>query len=86
VYVENKALEETKFLIVLSYVNFVYAAKVYAFCLRTSKDSSMGEFDKSIISVFKCLFYLDFMCFYSLSRALLLQLCLVIFRRSRLFD
>jgi len=32
---------------VLSYVNFVYAANVYAFCLRKRKDSSMGEFDES---------------------------------------
>ena len=40
------------FLIELSYVNIVYAANVYVFCLRTSKDSSMGEFDESIISDF----------------------------------
>ena len=40
----------------LSYVNFVYAANVYTFCLRTSKDSSMGEFDESTISVFNILF------------------------------
>jgi len=34
---------------VLSYIiNFVYAANIYAFCLRTSKDSSVGEFDESI--------------------------------------
>lgn len=37
-------------------LNFVYAANVYASCLRTRKDSSMGEFDESIISVFKWLF------------------------------
>jgi len=33
-------------------LNFVYVANVYAFYLRTSKDSSMGEFDKSRTSVF----------------------------------
>jgi len=37
-------------------LNLVYAANVYAFCLRTSKDSSMGEFDESLISVFNRLF------------------------------
>jgi len=37
-------------------LNFVYAANVYAFCLRTSKDSSMEEFDESLISVFNRLF------------------------------
>jgi len=56
VYALNKALEGTKFLIVLSYVNLVFGANVYAFCLRTSKDSSMREFDESIISVFNILF------------------------------
>jgi len=40
------------FLIVLSYVKFVYVANFYAFSLRTSKDLSMGEFDESIINVF----------------------------------
>jgi hypothetical protein len=50
VYAENKALEETKiFNLCCCVVNVVIAANVYAFCLRTSKDSSMGEFDKSII-------------------------------------
>ena len=48
-YVENKALEETKVLKLCCHMlNFVYAANVYAFCLRTSKDSSVGEFDESI--------------------------------------
>jgi len=37
-------------------LNIVFAANVYAFCLRTSKDSSVGEFDESIISVFNILF------------------------------
>jgi len=41
VYTCNKALEEKPF-----------AANVYAFCLRISKDSSVGEIDESIISVF----------------------------------
>jgi len=47
VYAENKALEETKvFNLCYCVVN---VANAYAFCLRTSKDSSIGEFDKSII-------------------------------------
>jgi len=29
---------------------------VYAFCLRTSKDSSVGEFNESIISIFNIIF------------------------------
>ena len=37
-------------------LNFIYAANVYAFCLRTSKDSSKGEFDESIVSVFNNLY------------------------------
>jgi len=37
-------------------LNFVYSTNVYAFCLRTSKDSSMGEFDESLISTFNRLF------------------------------
>jgi len=37
-------------------LNFVYAANVYAFCLRTSKDSNMREFDESLISVFNRIF------------------------------
>jgi len=45
-------------------LNFVYAANVYAFSLRTSKDSSMGEFDESIISVFKWLFEFILFRFY----------------------
>jgi hypothetical protein len=59
-------------------LNLVYAANVYAFCLMTSKDSSMGEFDESLIRVFfidyLSLFYLDFMCFYFLFRTILLKL------------
>ena len=42
----------------------VCAANVYAFCLRTSKDSSMGEFDESIISVFNRLFESILLRFY----------------------
>jgi len=50
VYAENKALEETKaFKLCCRVVNFVNVANVYAFCLRRSKDSSMREFDNSII-------------------------------------
>jgi len=37
-------------------LSFVYPANVYAFCLRTNKDSSMGEFDESIITIFNWLF------------------------------
>jgi len=37
-------------------LNLVFATNVYAFCLRTCKDSCMGEFDESIISVFNILF------------------------------
>ena len=48
----------------MSCVNFVYAANVYAFCLRTSNDSSMGEFDESLISVFKWLFEFILFRFY----------------------
>jgi hypothetical protein len=48
VYAENEALEEIKSWI-CCVVNVVIAANVYAFCLRASKDSSMGEFDKSIL-------------------------------------
>jgi len=38
------------FLIVLSYINLVLGRYVYAICLRKCKDSSVGEFDESIIS------------------------------------
>ena len=49
-YAENKSLGEAKvFKLCCHVVNFVNAANVYAFCLTTSKDSSVGEFDKSII-------------------------------------
>jgi len=49
-YAENKALEETKVLKLCCHVLIVVnVANVYAFCLRTSKDLSMGEFYKSII-------------------------------------
>ena len=50
-YTENKALEETKVFNLCCYVvNVINVVNVYAFCLRTNKDSSMGEFNKSIIS------------------------------------
>ena len=49
-------LRRHKFLIELSYISLVLCCYVYAFCLRTSKDSSVGEFDESIISVFNILF------------------------------
>jgi len=55
------------------------------FCLRTSKDSSVGEFDESIISVFICylsLFYLDFIRFYFLSITILLQLQVILFQEQ----
>jgi len=40
----------------LSYTNLVLCYCVYAFCLRTSKDSRVGEYDESIISVFNIIF------------------------------
>jgi len=40
----------------LSYVKSCLCCYAYAFCLRTSKDSSMGEFDESIISCFNIIF------------------------------
>ena len=48
VYVSNLAFGRHKFLIELSYINLVLCCYVYAFCLRTSKDPSVGEFDESI--------------------------------------
>jgi hypothetical protein len=44
------------FLIVLSYINLVLCYYIYAFCLMTSKDSSVGEFDESVSSVFNIIF------------------------------
>ena len=41
-------LRRHKFLIELSYINLVLCYYDYALCLRTSKDSSVGEFDESI--------------------------------------
>jgi len=40
----------------LSYVKSCLCCYVYACCLRTSKDSSVGEFDESIISIFNIIF------------------------------
>ena len=48
----------------LTYVNFVYVVNVYAFCLRTSKDSRMREYDESLISVFNWLFEFILFRFY----------------------
>jgi len=45
-------------------LNFIYAANVYAFSLRTSKYSSMGEFDESLISIFNWLFEFILFRFY----------------------
>ena len=62
----------------------------YAFCLRTSKDSSVGEFDESIISVFNiifesALFRFDFILFYLILfpfRTILLQLQVIYFQEQ----
>jgi len=40
----------------LSYVKSCLCCYAYAFCLRTNKDSSVGEFDESIISCFNIIF------------------------------
>jgi len=69
----------------LSYVNLVYAANVYAFSLRTNKDSSMGEFDESIISVFNILFESILFRFYMFLfpfRVILLQLQVILFQEQ----
>jgi len=44
----------------MSYVNLIYVANVYSFCLRTNKNSSVGEFDESIMSQLLVLFYIIF--------------------------
>jgi len=50
------------------------------------KRKRLPMLDESIISVFKwlfeCLFYLDFMCFYLLSRTILLQLLVISFQEQ----
>ena len=65
-------LRRHKFLIELSYISLVLCCYVYAFCLRTNKDSSVGEFDASVISVFNIifesiLFLFEFVLFNSIS-------------------
>ena len=56
VHLKIEPLRRHKFLIELSYINIVLCCYVYAFCLRKSKDSSVGEFDESIINVFNIIF------------------------------
>jgi hypothetical protein len=60
---KTKPWRKQKFLIyVVHVVIVVMLLKFFAFCLRTSKDSSMWEFDKSIIRWFLSVYFSRILC------------------------